>query len=554
MQLLRLSKMTALGLAFLGSSIQANAQVVHEDIAIYASDAGALVANPEPGLNAVFKNDGVCFTEACLYSTVNPGIITPSSSFGTYDPVQSGTLIRMEIVEIDPAVTIKVGAATLDAPGESASLGTASSIHIHPSYQVVVPENQLGEYPVRFRFVADSGHGPSPVYELRLSNQASATPTPTPTATPTPAPTATPTPTPTMTPPPTPTATPTSTPTATPTPTPAATPTPMSTPGATAAPTPVPTNSPTPGGPTDTDVGTLEIPAAGSIQSGIGLVSGWKCTSNGLTARFDGGEELPISYGTPRGDTRGLCQDPQQENTAFALQWNYSNLEDGAHSLEILDGGEVWRTVLFEVQRVAGSRFLRGVERCSALEDFPYEGDIQFVEWQQASQSFVLVDGCSPSVAEPGTERINQTDFPIPGALENPGPGASMSGIGVVSGWRCAGGDITARFDDREAIPVAYGTPRDDTRGQCADPKQVNNAYVLQWNYALLGDGEHTLRLYDGGVEFASTTFRVTTLGSPFVRDLAAEYLIEEFPAQGQAVILEWQQSRQGFGVVVSED
>ena len=47
MQLLRLSKMTALGLAFLGSSIQANAQVVHEDIAIYASDAGALVASPE---------------------------------------------------------------------------------------------------------------------------------------------------------------------------------------------------------------------------------------------------------------------------------------------------------------------------------------------------------------------------------------------------------------------------------------------------------------------------------------------------------------------------
>ena len=91
----------------------------------------------------------------------------------------------------------------------------------------------------------------------------------------------------------------------------------------------------------DSDIGNLGLPAAGSIQSGIGIVSGWKCTSNGLTARFDGGDELPIAYGTPRGDTLGLCADPEQQNTAFALQWNYSNLTDGEHLVEILDAGEV---------------------------------------------------------------------------------------------------------------------------------------------------------------------------------------------------------------------
>ena len=304
----------------------------------------------------------------------------------------------------------------------------------------------------------------------------------------------------------------------------------------------------------DADTGNLGIPAAGSVQSGIGIVSGWKCASSGLTARFDGGDELPIAYGTPRGDTLGSCADPEQQNTAFALQWNYSNLEDGEHSLEILDGGEVWRSVNFSVRRLAGERFLRGVERCAALEGFPGQNDVQYVEWQQSSQSFVLVSGCdaASSSAAGGLASVRQADS-VAGALENPGPGAKMSGIGIVSGWRCAGNKITAQFDERAPIEVAYGTPRGDTRGQCADPDRVNNAYVLQWNYALLGDGEHTLRLFDEGVEFASTTFSVQTLGNPFVRDLEGEYLIESFPEAGRNAVIEWQQGKQGFGVILSE-
>ena len=169
-----------------------DAQVVHEDIAVYATGAGSLVGLPEPGLNAVFKNDSICFPSACLYSTSNPGIITPSSGNGSYSEVAPGTGILMEIVEIDPAVSVRVGAMTLDAVGESADLGTASSLHIHPSYQVIVPEGQLGLYPVRFRFVADSGYLASPVYELLLRNQPVATPSPEPTPEPTPSPTPSP--------------------------------------------------------------------------------------------------------------------------------------------------------------------------------------------------------------------------------------------------------------------------------------------------------------------------------------------------------------------------
>jgi hypothetical protein len=295
-------------------------------------------------------------------------------------------------------------------------------------------------------------------------------------------------------------------------------------------------------------VGNLEIPGQGSVQSGVGLVSGWKCTSNGLTARFDGGEQMPIAYGTTRNDTAGLCDDPAQTNTAFVMQWNYGNLSEGRHLLELLDGGVVWRTVDFSVSRL-GTQFLRGASQCSRLENFPSEGGSQPIVWQESSQSFSLVDSCALTPDTSATEiaRVAQS---VAGALENPPNGSHASGIGIVSGWRCAGGQITARFNGGEPIAVAYGTPRRDTAGACEDPTRINNAYVLQWNYALLGDGEHTVRLYDDGVEFAASAFSVTTLGQAFVGGLSGSFRVTDFPAAGDSVVISWQQERQGFGLV----
>jgi len=120
-------------LALAGLVLPAQAQVVHEDIDVYATGSGSLVGSPEPGLSAIYKNESICFPTACLYSSVNPGIATPSSGTGSFLRVAPGTGIRMEIVAIHPAVQVKVGPTTLDSPGDSANLGTASGLHIHPS-------------------------------------------------------------------------------------------------------------------------------------------------------------------------------------------------------------------------------------------------------------------------------------------------------------------------------------------------------------------------------------------------------------------------------------
>jgi hypothetical protein len=55
------------------------------------------------------------------------------------------------------------------------------------------------------------------------------------------------------------------------------------------------------------DFGAMDIPQPESVQSGIGMLSGWKCEENGLTVRFDGGPEIAVAYGSSREDTRVPC-------------------------------------------------------------------------------------------------------------------------------------------------------------------------------------------------------------------------------------------------------
>ena len=65
---------------------------------------------------------------------------------------------------------------------------------------------------------------------------------------------------------------------------------------------------------------TLENPGNGSFYSGIGVISGWKCSANGpLTVRFNGGNSIPLAYLNERPDTAGVCGDT---NNGFVAIWN----------------------------------------------------------------------------------------------------------------------------------------------------------------------------------------------------------------------------------------
>ena len=131
----------------------------------------------------------------------------------------------------------------------------------------------------------------------------------------------------------------------------------------------------------------------------------------------------------------------------------------------------------------------------------------------------------------------------VPGFLENPGAASFQSGIGVISGWTCAADEVEIVLNG-EPQEAGYGTERLDTAGVCGD---TDNGFGLLFNWNLLGDGEHEVVAYVDGVELGRATVTVTTLGVEFLRGAEGECVVEDFPAMGRTVTLEWQQTSQNF-------
>ncbi len=132
--------------------------------------------------------------------------------------------------------------------------------------------------------------------------------------------------------------------------------------------------------------------------------------------------------------------------------------------------------------------------------------------------------------------------------LEIPGPNATLSGVGVISGWKCAAGDLTIRFDNGSPLPLSYGSSRTDVRdaGAC---NSANVGFVSIMNWGELGDGQHTAVVYDNGVEFDRATFQVVTPGAPFLRGATGTGTATL--SNGQQASLIWSEASQSF--VVSE-
>lgn len=81
-----------------------------------------------------------------------------------------------------------------------------------------------------------------------------------------------------------------------------------------------------------------------------------------------------------------------------------------------------------------------------------------------------------------------------------------------------------------------------DTQEVCGD---TDNGFGLLFNWALLGDGEHTVVALASGVEIGRATFTVTTLGEEFLRDVTGTGTVTL--SDGKEVTVEWEQSLQNF-------
>lgn len=134
-----------------------------------------------------------------------------------------------------------------------------------------------------------------------------------------------------------------------------------------------------------------------------------------------------------------------------------------------------------------------------------------------------------------------------------PGEGATLSGVSLISGWKCeVVGALTIRFFDNDGTPVIingedtfplpHGSFRPDTEGVCDD---VHNGFSSTWNWGEMADGQYTAVVYEDGVEFDRNTFTVVTFGENFVEGASGTCEISDFPAPGETARFKWNQSTQ---------
>jgi len=101
--------------------------------------------------------------------------VVSTNANGSLGPLTSGANVHLEVVSIDPGVSLRSFTAPaqvfVDAPGERLRIGSAGNLHSHPIVfldRAVVGADFTGTRSVRFRLVdlGTAAHLPSPEYSL----------------------------------------------------------------------------------------------------------------------------------------------------------------------------------------------------------------------------------------------------------------------------------------------------------------------------------------------------------------------------------------------------
>lgn len=173
--------------------------------------------------------------------------------------------------------------------------------------------------------------------------------------------------------------------------------------------------------------GRLENPTPNSQQSGIGIISGWFCNATTVEAVVDNRVTLQTSYGTPRGDTQGVCGDI---NNGFGLLVNWNEAGDGQHTVVMRADGVEFSRATFTVKTL-GTAFLTGISSEAKIVNFGNQVNVT-VRWQDATQSFVIVNTSAPFRVGPTPGIDPDGSGPLP-FCENPDAGRLATAKDIAS-------------------------------------------------------------------------------------------------------------------------
>lgn len=286
----------------------------------------------------------------------------------------------------------------------------------------------------------------------------------------------------------------------------------------------------------------LESPLPDSFESGIGLIRGWACEASKIEVQIDTSRRYRVAYGTRRSDTQAICNDV---DNGFGVTFNWNSLGDGTHVLKAFADDVEFANVNFVVTTLdLGVEYPLGLSGEYVLQHFPVHGRDATVRWAEPHQNFRII-GVSKQTA---VNTIKTAIAPATAMLESPQQESFESGIGLIRGWICTANVVEVQIDNGPKIKVGYGTLRGDTKTVCND--DGNNGFGLTYNWGNLSMGQHKLRAYADDAKFAEVDFAVTNLGTPFLRDIRAEYVLPNFPHLDDETKIRWAEPHQNFVIV----
>jgi hypothetical protein len=133
-------------------------------------------------------------------------------------------------------------------------------------------------------------------------------------------------------------------------------------------------------------------------------VRGWKCTAGTLTFNVDNGPAAPLSYGSSRLDTQGVCGGG---NNGFIAQENWNLVGTGQHTIRVFDNGVLFSQATFTVTTL-GVQFLTGQ---SATCNTSLAGQDVTLAWQEDQQNFAIAGTSGGGTIYPAVAGTWATSF-----------------------------------------------------------------------------------------------------------------------------------------------
>ncbi len=125
---------------------------------------------------AVLVTPGLSAGGVTRHTSTQPGFnALASDRSGDIYVLRDATPVSVQLTSIDPGVSVKLGSALLVAPGETALVGNAPNLHVHPEWRLELPDGEGGAFHVEFKLVTGSPrYAESPPYRFTLTTDPAA--------------------------------------------------------------------------------------------------------------------------------------------------------------------------------------------------------------------------------------------------------------------------------------------------------------------------------------------------------------------------------------------